>query len=69
MYIVAALCMVFLRAWKIGQNEIDIAKEKHVPCQTDTNTDISQHLTRTHGEQFEKGFANIIRKTIEWKKV
>lgn len=66
MYVAAAICMLLLRAWKIGQIETIVEPEGKSASEVGAMTVVSDHEFRHFGTP-ETG--SIVRRLYAWKKV
>ena len=68
MYVAAAGCMLFLRAWKIGQIE-QLAAEKGGSLKDIHAASADPELTRAVSATSQRAKSNMIKRLFLWKKV
>ena len=69
MYVAAALCMLFIRAWKIGQVEAIAAEEQKDQEESAPKAVDATKVERTLPSASNKQKLNYLRRAMKWKKV
>ena len=69
MYIAAAICTLFLRAWKIGEVENEERKIESEARETNKETSNGRHADCTQQGLSKRQSSNLMARTIKWRKV
>ena len=68
MYVAAALCMWFLRAWKIGQIQQVAAEQEKAPGDVDAVSAPAPESS-THSATPTRAKSRIVKRLLAWKRV
>ena len=69
MYVASAICMWFLRAWKIGEIEMIAAEQKKAPEEIGVNLHEPHEVTLATASRSRTSKSSIVKRLFAWKRV